>query len=47
MNYYRDKPNNSIVGNIYINYSINNWKSFDYKTIITRRLEGTDTERKC
>ena len=32
-----------MVGNI--NYSINNSKCFDYKTSITGRLEGTDTEK--
>ena len=40
--YYRDEPN-SMVGNI--NYSISNSKYFDYKTSVTGRLEGTDTEK--
>ena len=39
-NYYRDEPNNFMVGNI--NYSISNSKNFDYKTSITEQLEGTD-----
>ena len=42
--YYRDEPN-SMVGNM--NYSVSNSKYFDYKTSITGRLEGTDTEKKC
>ena len=41
-NYYRDKPNSGTVGNI--NYSIKDSKYFDYKTNITRRLEGSNTE---
>ena len=42
-NYYRDEPNSGAVGNI--NYSIKDSKSFDYKTSITRRLEGSNTEK--
>ena len=42
-NYYRDEPNSSMVGDI--NYSIRNSKTFDYKTSVTERLEGTDTEK--
>ena len=39
-NYYREKPNSSAVGDI--NYSIRGSKSFDYKTIITGRLQGSN-----
>ena len=39
-NYYRDEPNSSAVGNI--NYSIKNSKSFDHKTSITGKLEGSN-----
>ena len=42
-NYYRDEPNSGAEGNI--NYSIKDSKSFDYKTKITGRLEGSDTEK--
>ena len=42
-NYYRDETNSGAVGNI--NYSIKDSKSFDYKTSITRRLEGSNTEK--
>ena len=42
-NYYRDEPNSSMVCNI--NYSITNSNSFDYKTSITGKLEGTDKEK--
>ena len=42
-NYYRDEPNSGAVGNI--NYSITGSKSFDYKTSITGRLEGKNTEK--
>ena len=41
-NYYRDEPDSGAEGNI--NYSIKDSKSFDYKTRITVRLEGNDTE---
>ena len=41
--YYRDEPNSGAEGNI--NYSIKDSKSFDYKTRITRRLEGKETEK--
>ena len=40
---YRDEPNSGAVGNI--NYSIKNSKSFDYKTSITRKLEGNNVDR--
>ena len=43
-NYYRDKPNSGAVGNI--NYSIRGSRYFDYKTSITGRLEGNNTEKK-
>ena len=43
-NYYRDEPNSGIVGDI--NYSIRGLKSFDYKTNITGRLEGSNTENR-
>ena len=42
-NYYRNEPNSSAVGNI--NYSIKDSKSFDYKTSITRNLEGKNVEK--
>ena len=42
-NYYRDKPNSAAVGDT--NYSIRGSKSFDYKTSVTRRLEGNNTEK--
>ena len=46
-NYYRDEPNSSIGGeNDNINYSIEDSKSFDYKTSITGKLEGNNTEKK-
>ena len=46
-NYCRDEPNNSIGGeNNNINYSIKDSKSFDYKTSITGKLEGNNTEKK-
>ena len=42
-NYYRDEPNSGAKGNI--NYSIKDSKSFNYKTIITRKLEGGNLEK--
>ena len=42
-NYYRDEPNSDAVGNI--NYSIEDSKSFDYKTSIKRKLEGNNVEK--
>ena len=42
-NYYRDEPNSGAVGNI--NYSIKDSISFDYKTSITRKLEGNNVEK--
>ena len=46
-NYYRNKPNRGIGGeNNNVNYSIKDSKSFDYKTNITGKLEGNNTEKK-
>ena len=42
-NYYRDEPNSGAVGDK--NYFIRGSKSFDYKTSITGRLEGNNTEK--
>ena len=42
-NYYRDEPNSGAVGDI--NCSIRDSKSFDYKTSITGRLDGNNTEK--
>ena len=45
-NYYRDEPNSGIGGeNTSVNYSINDSKSFDYKTSITGKLEGINTTK--
>ena len=45
-NYYRDEPKSGVGGaNNNINYSINDSKSFDHKTIITGKLEGNNTEQ--
>ena len=45
-NYYRDEPNNGVGGaNNNINYSIKDSKTFDYKTSITGKLEGNNTEK--
>ena len=41
-NHYRDEQNSETEGNI--NYSIEDSKSFDYKTRITERLEGKNSE---
>ena len=44
-NYYRDEPNSGLGGNNHnVNYSIKDSKSFDYKTTITGKLEGDNTE---
>ena len=40
-NYYWDKPNSGAVEDI--NYSIRSSKSFEYKTSITGKLEGSNT----
>ena len=45
-NYYRDEPNSGLGGNNNnVNYSIKDSKSFDYKTRITGKLEGDNTEK--
>ena len=44
-NYYRDEPNRGVINNI--NYSIKDSKSFDYKTSITGKLEGNNTEKEA
>ena len=45
-NYYRNEPNSGIGGeNNSVNYSIKDSKSFDYKTSITGKLEGSNTEK--
>ena len=46
-NYCRDEPNSGIGGeNNNVNYSIKDSKSFDYKTSITEKLEGNNTEKR-
>ena len=46
-NYYRDEPNSGLGGeNNNVNYSIKDSKAFDYKTSITGKLEGNNTEKK-
>ena len=42
-NYFKDEPNSGTDNNI--NYSIKDSKSFDYKTSITGKLEGDNTEK--
>ena len=45
-NYYRDEPNSGLGGdNNNINYSIKDSKSFDYKTSLTGKLEGDNSEK--
>ena len=45
-NYYRNEPNTDLGGaDNNINYSIKDSKSFDYKTSITGKLEGNNTEK--
>ena len=45
-NYYRDDANSGVGNeNNNVNYSIKDSKSFDYKTSITRKLEGNNTEK--
>ena len=45
-NYYRDKPNSGVgSADNNINYSIKYWKSFEYKTSITGKLEGGDRKK--
>ena len=44
--YYRDEANNGLGGkNNNVNYSVKDSKSFDYKTSITGKLEGNNTEK--
>ena len=42
-NYYRDEPNSGAVGNVA--HSIKDSKSFNYKTSITGKLEGSNGEK--
>ena len=45
-NYYRDTQKSGLGGdNNNVNYSIKDFKSFDYKTSITGKLEGNNTEK--
>ena len=45
-NYYRDEPNSGLGGaDNNINYSIKDSKSFGYKTSVTGKLEGNNTEK--
>ena len=45
-NYYRNEANSGVGSeNNNINYSIKDLKSFDYKTSITGKLEGNNTEK--
>ena len=45
-NYYRDEPNSGLGdANNNINYSIEDSKFLDYKTSITRKLEGDNVEK--
>ena len=47
-NYYRDEPNSSLGGaDSNIKYLIKDSKYFDYKTSITGKLEGNNTEREA
>ena len=47
-NYYRDEPNSSLgVADSNIKYLIKDSKSFNYKTSITGKLEGNNTEREA
>ena len=47
-NYYRDEPNSSLGGaDSNIKYLIKDSKFFDYKTSITGKLEGNNTEREA
>ena len=45
LNYYRDEPYGGAYNNR--NYSIKDPKSFDYKTSITVKLEGNNTEKEA
>ena len=45
-NYYRYEPNSGLRGeNHNVSYSVKDSKSFDYKTSITGKLEGNNTEK--
>ena len=44
-NYYRDEPNSGADNKI--NYSVIDSKSFDYKTSITGKLQGNNTEKEA
>ena len=45
-NYYRYEPNSGLRGeNNNVSYSVKDSKSFDYKTSITGKLEGNNTEK--
>ena len=45
-NYYRDEPNSGLRGaDNTINYAIQDSKCFNYKTSITGKLEGNNTEK--
>ena len=47
-NYYRDEPNSGLRGvDNNINCSIKHSKSFNNKTSITGKLEGSDTEKEA
>ena len=44
--YYRDKPNSGVGGkNNNVNFLIKDSKSLDYKTTITGKLKGNNTEQ--
>ena len=46
LNYYRDEPDSGLGGNNNnVNYTFKYFKSFDYKTSITGKLEGNNTEK--
>ena len=48
MDYHRDEPNSGVDGtNNHINFSIKDLKFFDYKTSITGKLEGSNTEKEA
>ena len=45
-NHYRNEPNSGLGSdNNNVNYSVKDSKSFDYKTSITGKLEGNNTEK--
>ena len=46
LNCYRDEPDSSLGGNNNnVNYTFKYFKSFDYKTSVTGKLEGNNTEK--